>query len=110
VENCCVHGNDNASSDRSFWAAGAFLPLDFMVGGADNIAFIEGRRATCGTVTAGMTGGSTAASGYNLAANGGLTEGTGLGEVMATVTAGDSVCVVTSAAVQLSGHGKYAIY
>jgi hypothetical protein len=77
---------------------------------ADNVAWIEGTGATCGTGTAGMAGGTTAASGYNFAANGGIADGSGLGTVLQTVTAGDSVCLVTSAAVQLSGGIEYTIY
>jgi hypothetical protein len=77
---------------------------------ANNVAFIEGTGATCGTGTAGMAGGTTAASGYNLAANGGIAFGSGLGTVMQTATTGDSVCVVTSAAAQLSGGLQYTIY
>jgi hypothetical protein len=77
---------------------------------ADNVAWIEGTGATCGTGTAGMAGGTTAASGYNFAANGGIAEGSGLGTVLQTVTTGDSVCLVTSAAVQLSGGIEYTIY
>jgi hypothetical protein len=84
--------------------------IDLVAAAADNVAFIEGTGATCGTGTAGMAGGTTAASGWNFAANGGLTQGSGLGEVMTTATTGDSVCVVTSAATQLSGHIKYTIY
>ena len=78
--------------------------------GADNVAWIEGTGATCGTGTAGMAGGTTAASGYNFAANGGIAEGSGVGTVLQTVTTGDSVCLVTSAAVQLSGGIEYTIY
>lgn len=77
---------------------------------ANNIAWLEGTGATCGTGTAGMTGGTTAASGYNFAANSGIALGTGLGEVLTTATTGDSVCLITSAATQLSGHIRYAIY
>jgi hypothetical protein len=77
---------------------------------ANNVAWIEGTGATCGTGTAGMAGGTTAASGYNLAANGGIAQGVGFGDVLATTTSGDSVCLVTSAATQLSGFIKYAIY
>lgn len=78
--------------------------------GANNVAMIEGTGATCGTGSAGLAGGTTAASGYNFAANSGIAQGTGIGEVMTTATTGDSVCVVTSAAVQLSGFIKYTIY
>jgi hypothetical protein len=77
---------------------------------ANNVAWIEGTGATCGTGTAGMAGGTTAASGYNFPANGGLTQGTGSGTVLQTVTTGDSVCLVTSAAAQLSGGIEYTIY
>jgi hypothetical protein len=77
---------------------------------ANNVAFISGTGATCGTGTAGMAGGTTAANGYNFAANGGLTLGTGLGTVMQTVAAGDSVCLVTSSAGPLAGTIAYAIY
>lgn len=84
--------------------------IHFIAAGADNIALIEGTGATCGTGTAGMAGGTTAATGYNLVANQGYTFGSGLGTVMQTVTAGDSVCAVTSAAVQLSGGIEHTIY
>jgi hypothetical protein len=84
--------------------------IHFIAAGADNVALIEGTGATCGTGTAGMAGGTTAASGYNLVANQGYTFGSGVGTVISTVTTGDSVCAVTSAAVQLSGGIEYAIY
>lgn len=84
--------------------------FDMVTAAANNVAWIEGTGATCGTGSAGMAGGSTAASGYNFAANGGIGRGSGIGEVLTTATTGDSVCLVTSAAVQLSGHIKYAIY
>lgn len=77
---------------------------------ANNVALISGTGATCGTGTAGIAGGTTAANGWNLAANGGLTIGTGLGAVMQTVATGDSVCVVTSAIGPLAGSMGYAIY
>jgi hypothetical protein len=83
--------------------------INLVAAAADNVALIEGTGATCGTGTAGMAGGTTAATGWNFAANGGLTMGSGLGEVMTTATAGDSVCLATSAATQLSGYIKYAI-
>jgi hypothetical protein len=84
--------------------------MHMITAAANNVALIEGTGATCGTGTAGMAGGTTAASGYNLAANGGIAFGSGLGTVMQTATTGDSVCVVTSAATQLSGGLQYTIY
>jgi hypothetical protein len=84
--------------------------INLVAGAADNVALIEGTGATCGTGSAGMAGGTTAASGWNFAANGGLTLGSGFGEVISTATTGDSVCIVTSAATQLSGHIRYTIF
>lgn len=82
----------------------------FVTAAANNVAWLEGTGATCGTGTAGMAGGTTAASGYNFAANGGIAAGSGFGEVLTTATTGDSACLITSAATQLSGFIKYAIY
>ncbi|MCU1308249.1 MAG: capsular biosynthesis protein [Acidobacteriaceae bacterium] len=84
--------------------------ISLVAGAADNVALISGTGATCGTGTTGMTGGTTAATGYNFAANGGIAQGTGIGEVNRTNALGDSVCAVTSAAVQLSGRIGYTIY
>jgi hypothetical protein len=77
---------------------------------ANNVAWLSGTGATCGTGTAGISGGTTAASGYNFAANGGLTAGSGLGTVLKTAATGDSICLVTSATTQLSGTVSYTIY
>lgn len=84
--------------------------LDISTAGANNVALISGTGATCGTGTTGMNGGTTAATGWNFAANGGITRGSGIGTVYRTTAAGDSVCVVTSATTQLSGNLSYAIY
>lgn len=84
--------------------------INLVTAAANNVAFVAGTDATCGTSTAGMNGGTTAATGWNFAANGGIAHGSGLGAVMRTETAGDSVCVITSAATQLSGTLSYVIY
>lgn len=84
--------------------------LDLLTAIANNVALISGTGATCGTGTAGITGGTTAANGYNFAANGGIAMGSGLGIVAMTQATGDSVCVVTSAAGPLAGSITYAIY
>jgi len=84
--------------------------LSLVTAAANNVALISGTGATCGTGTTGMNGGTTAASGWNFAANGGLTQGSGLGAINQTNATGDSVCVITSAATQLSGRLSYAIY
>ena len=84
--------------------------INLLTAAANNVAIVEGTGATCGTGTAGVNGGTTAASGWNFAANGGLAQGSGLGEIMTTATTGDSVCIITSAGTQLSGFIKYTIY
>jgi hypothetical protein len=79
--------------------------------GAVNVALVEGTTTTnpCDTGTVGMAGGATAATGWNLSANGGLTFGNGEGLVAATATAGDSVCLLFSGAVQVSGVVAYEV-
>jgi hypothetical protein len=84
--------------------------LSLVTTAANNVALISGTGATCGTGTTGMTGGTTAATGYNFTANSGISQGNGLGTINKTNATGDSVCIVTSAATQLSGRLAYAIY
>lgn len=84
--------------------------IHLLTGIANNVALISGTGATCGTGTTGMAGGTTAANGYNFAANGGLTLGSGVGSVMRTTATGDSVCAVTSANGPLAGTIAYTIY
>jgi hypothetical protein len=84
--------------------------LSLVTAAANNVALISGTGATCGTGTTGMNGGTTAAAGWNFAANGGLTQGSGIGAINQTNATGDSVCAVTSAATQLSGRISYTIY
>lgn len=85
--------------------------LSLVTAAANNVQFISGTGATCGTGTTGIGGGgTTSGSGYNFAANGGLTIGSGLGQLFTTTATGDSLCAVTSASTQLSGIITYTIY
>lgn len=85
--------------------------LKLVTAAANNVQFISGTGATCGTGTTGIGGGgTTAASGDNYAANGGSAYGGGLGQLFTTTATGDSLCVVTSANTQLSGIITYTIY
>jgi len=79
--------------------------INLVVAAASNVALIAGTQATnqCDTSTAGLSGGTTAATGWNLAANGGLAYGSGMGVIMATASTGLDVCIVQSASTQLSG-------
>lgn len=75
---------------------------------ADNVGIVEGTGGTCGTATAGVVGGTTAANGPNFAANGGVMLQAG-GKVAVAQTAGTNVdlCLITSAATPLAGGIRY---
>jgi len=81
--------------------------FDIVTAAAQNIALVEGTGTTCGTSTAGMAGGTTAATGWNFAANGGLVKGTGAAWVYKTATTGDNVCLLLSGTGQTSGEVRY---
>lgn len=75
---------------------------------ADNVGIVEGTGGTCGSGTAGVIGGTTAANGPNFAANGGLFIQAG-GKVSVAQTAGTNVdlCLITSASTPLAGGINY---
>lgn len=77
--------------------------FEIVVGAADNVALVEGTGAVCVTGTTGVFGGNTAATGWNLAANGQVSIGSGLGFIGKTATNGNSLCLLVSAAAQVSG-------
>lgn len=77
--------------------------LNLVTAGANNVALTDDDTDNCGSVTSGLAGGTTAATGWNLGANGGVSVGNGMGTVFKTGGTNRVVCVVTSAAVQLSG-------
>lgn len=77
--------------------------LVLVTAAANNVALVDDDSDGCGSVTSGMAGGTSAASGFNLAANSGMTFGNGTGAVFKTNGTNRVVCLVTSAATQLSG-------
>ncbi len=85
--------------------------IDLISATAQNIALVEGTGSTCATNIFGLAGGTTAATGWNLAANGGLTKGSGNGTVY--IGSGDAnvlaanVCLLLSSTGQTSGHITY---
>jgi hypothetical protein len=83
--------------------------VEMVPNGPDNVAFVEGTGTTCGTGTAGIAGGATAATGLNLAQDENVHFGNGIGSVMATATQGDNVCILVSASTQVSGVMGYVI-
>ena len=78
---------------------------------AQNIALVEGTGSVCATNIFGLDGGTTAATGWNFAANGGLAEGAGAGTVMSpsadTNATAANVCLLLSGSGQVSGHVTY---
>lgn len=78
---------------------------------AQNIALVEGTGTVCATNIFGLAGGTTAATGWNLAANSGLARGSGSATIMhgttdANVVAAD-VCLLLSGSGQTSGVMSY---
>jgi len=70
---------------------------------ADNVALVEGTGTTCATSTAGVAGGATAATGWNLGANGGLVVGDGSAVAIGGQGTNVDVCLFVSGATQVSG-------
>lgn len=79
--------------------------INLVSASANNVALVAGTETTtqCDTSTVGLAGGATAATGWNFAANGGLTQGTGIGVLTATASTGLDVCLFASASTQVSG-------
>jgi hypothetical protein len=69
-----------------------------------SVGIIEGTGATCATGTAGVIGGTTAATGIPLTGGpSGFVEGDGLSAGAATATNADNLCFAFSSAQQVSG-------
>jgi hypothetical protein len=78
--------------------------IQMMAAGAVNAAIVSGTGTTCQTGTGAVFGGTTAATGWNFPANGGIAHGSGLGVVGRTAAVTDGICIDVSAAVQVSGN------
>jgi len=87
--------------------------LNLVTASAQNIAVVAGTGTVCATSTVavpGTSGGATAATGWNLAANSGIVIGGGLGAVAKTTVNADNLCILQSGSGQISGGISYAIY
>lgn len=76
------------------------MAWDVVAGGTGNITLEYGTGSTCGTGTTTLTGA------YNLTAQAGIAKGNGLGPVL-VIPAGNALCALTSAGVQMSGSLAY---
>lgn len=83
--------------------------ITLVTAAANNVALVEDDTDACATPTAGLAGGVTAAEGWNFAANGGISAVGGNAFVAKTAGTNVFVCLITSAATQLSGTIVYAI-
>jgi len=91
------------TASKQTYICGIFL----VAAAATNINLVEGTGTNCSSVSAGLIGGSTAATGANLAANGGFVVFGGGYWVAKTATLADNVCYIASAGNQVSGVIKY---
>jgi hypothetical protein len=76
---------------------------------AQNIALVSGTGTVCATSTGPLMGGTTAATGWNFAANGGIAAGAGNGSIAKSDTDADNVCILQSGSGQISGVIAYVV-
>ena len=83
--------------------------IHVVVAVAASVALVEGTGSVCATGTAGVSGfgGSTAATGWNFAVNGGIVLGNGDAAVGAEATSADNLCLFNSGSGQVSGGISY---
>ena len=81
--------------------------VNLVAAGAQTISIAEDDTDGCGSLTAGLAGGATAATGWSFAANGGITLGNGGSTVLKSATANRYLCVITGQAQQISGTISY---
>lgn len=82
--------------------------IDLVVASANNIALVEDNDASCASPTAGMAGGTTAATGWNITGNG-ISFGNGSASVFQTAAVNRYVCIITSGTAQTSGNIMYVL-
>lgn len=70
---------------------------------AENLSLVEGTGSTCGTNTAAIIGGTTAAAGLNFAANSGFSHGSGVASIAAGVSNNTDTCLFQSGSGRVSG-------
>lgn len=85
--------------------------INIVVSAADNVAVVEGTGSTCATGTAGLFGGSTAGTGWNLATAGqSVSIGNGHDMLSVVATTADNICLLASSGAQISGNIVTATY
>lgn len=93
----------NAVASQFFY----ICSVNLVTAGAGAVLIAEDDTDGCGSLSAGLNGGTTAATGWTFAANGGIALGNGLGTVLKTTTANRYLCIAPSGTGQLSGSISY---
>lgn len=89
---------------NEFWYICA---VNIVAQGANAVLIAHDDTDGCGSITAGMNGGTTAATGWGFAANGGISLGNGAGTVLKSATANHYLCIAPSTNAQISGTIAY---
>jgi hypothetical protein len=83
--------------------------INIVTATAQNIALVSGTGTVCATSLGPMAGGTTAATGWNFAANGGIALGDGSATVAKSDTDADNICLLQSSSGQVSGSITYVV-
>lgn len=81
--------------------------ITLVAAAAQTAALVDDDTDNCASVTSGLAGGTSAATGWSFAANGGIAFGNGQGTVFKTNGANRVLCLVTGQAAQISGSISY---
>lgn len=79
------------------------------LGTATNVAIVYGTGTVCATSIDGAFGGTSAANGWNVAANGGIAYGNGTGTLSYADAVGENICIIISAGNQINGSITYVL-
>jgi len=95
---------DNASGSDKWY----ICSVNIIVQGAQKVAIAADNTDGCGSITEGLNGGTTAATGWSFAADGsGIALGASKGTVLGPSTGGYYLCMLTSTTAQTSGSIQY---
>lgn len=83
--------------------------IDIVTATAQNISLVSGTGTVCATSTGPMSGGTTAATGWNFAANGGIVKGNSTASIYKSDTDADNICLLQSGSGQISGSLTYVV-
>jgi hypothetical protein len=101
--------NQTTSTDLHTFTNTGFICYIFLVSATtQNINLVNGTGTVCATSTAGILGGTTAATGPNLLASEGWSAGNGIGVVAQMTASASHLCLLQSSTGQISGIIRYA--